>query len=157
MRLYPYDLSYAVSKDGNVWSCKSNRFLKKSINSNGYYIVSLCTHGISKREYIHHLVLTTYVSDRPTKMVCRHLDGEKLNNTLSNLKWGSESDNNKDRWKHYDQRGIRLAPCKLTFNDSKSIIALCEIGMTQRQVAKIFKVSQPTISNIIRKISYVHN
>lgn len=45
---------------------------------------------------IHHLVLEAFVGPRPDGMVARHLDDNRDNNRLSNLTYGSLSDNSRD-------------------------------------------------------------
>lgn len=42
---------------------------------------------------VHTLVLTAFVGPCPLGMECRHLDDVKTNNRLSNLRWGTRSEN----------------------------------------------------------------
>ena len=43
---------------------------------------------------------------------------------------------------------------KLEFKDAEVIRALCNSGSTQRQVAKMYNVSQRTITNIVNNLTY---
>ena len=52
--------------------------------------------GAKVRRYIHHLVLEAFVGPRPQGMVGRHADDQAENNALSNLSWGTVSENNYD-------------------------------------------------------------
>jgi hypothetical protein len=56
--------------------------------------------GKRKTRYIHRLMLESW--DRPAnlKEQCRHLDGNKFNNRLNNLAWGSAKENAKDKELH---------------------------------------------------------
>lgn len=53
-----------------------------------------------KRFLIHTLVLEAFVGPRPEGAVCCHIDGDPTNNHVTNLRWGSYSDNNHDLVRH---------------------------------------------------------
>lgn len=77
---------YFVSKKGDVYSCKNQRFKKlKNRFTNGYICVSLCKDGKVYSKYVHRLVLETFVGPCPDGLECCHKDGNKSNNDLSNL------------------------------------------------------------------------
>lgn len=65
-----------------------------------YMIFSLSKDGSRKRAYIHDLVLTAFVGERPGGFHCCHGDGNGQNNVLSNLRWDTPSANNQDKEKH---------------------------------------------------------
>lgn len=48
----------------------------------------------------HTLVLTAFVGPRPATLEGCHRDGNRANNTLVNLYWGTRSDNQRDRVRH---------------------------------------------------------
>ena len=68
----------------------------------GYLMVTLIADDMSRVDrLIHNLVLTAYHGEKPfPDAVCRHLDGDKLNNHCSNLKWGTQQENVTDAVKH---------------------------------------------------------
>ena len=37
-----YGFDYKVSSNGEVWSVKSNKYLKQTVSTTGYYNVTLC-------------------------------------------------------------------------------------------------------------------
>lgn len=84
--------SYLISPTGEVWSLKTNRLLTPSPTAKGYLVVS--PDGVKK--YVHALVLETFVGPRPPGYECRHLDGMKTNNAVTNLAWGTQEDNRGD-------------------------------------------------------------
>lgn len=53
---------------------------------------------------VHLLVLETFRGPCPDGKQCRHLDGDKLNSQLSNLKWGIPREQVADRIKHGTMR-----------------------------------------------------
>lgn len=89
---------------------------------------------------------------------CRHLDGNPQNNYLSNLKWGTRSENQQDSTKHgtkyyHFQKGHSVnigtnnPRARLTEDEVKQIKKL-KGKFSQNQRAKMFNVSPSTIQNI---------
>src|SRR5262245_18248010 len=57
--------------------------------SHGYGTVCIRNaEGRPVSRHVHVLVLETFVGPRPAGQQCRHLDGNKENNRLTNLAWG---------------------------------------------------------------------
>ena len=67
------------------------RELKQKINSKGYLVVSMN----SKTYHIHSLVAKFILGDRPTGLCVNHIDGNKLNNSSSNLEYITLAENTK--------------------------------------------------------------
>lgn len=66
-----------------------------------YLAFKLSKEGATKTTYTHHLVLLAFEGKRPDGMdEIRHLDGNKLNNDLSNLAYGTTKQNAADRKIH---------------------------------------------------------
>lgn len=63
-------------------------------------MVNPCINGKMHYKYIHALVLTAFVGPKPEGMECCHIDGNPLNNHVSNLRWGTHSDNMQDSIRH---------------------------------------------------------
>ena len=78
---------YTISINGDVYSIRSNKFLKPRLSLDGYERVCLCN-GSIKREYrVHRLVAETFIDNPNNLPQVNHIDGNKLNNYLSNLEW----------------------------------------------------------------------
>lgn len=91
-----YGDKYQVSDEGRVRSF--HRGDMKILNCqtsrrSGYKAVQLWDKGKCKVALVHTLVLESFVSQRPTNLVCNHKDGNKLNNFVGNLEWVTRSDN----------------------------------------------------------------
>lgn len=110
-----YEGFYEVSNFGNIRSL--TRFVPygrhqgmtytgkdiKQFLSNNYLSVKLSRAGITKTVYTHELVLLAFEGNRPDMDVrceIRHLDGNKLNNAITNLKYGTTKENAADRKLH---------------------------------------------------------
>ena len=61
------------------------------------------------------MILETFVGPRPEGQQCRHLDGDKSNNSLVNLCWGTSLENHADMKSHgTNARGDRHGRAKYT-------------------------------------------
>lgn len=89
--------NYHVSRDGRVYSFKSNQWLKPRIKNSGYPQVYLSASGKQRSFLIHRLVALAYIPN-PDNLPCTmHLDDNKINNHVDNLKWGTHQDNMNDK------------------------------------------------------------
>ena len=81
--------NYLIYEDGRVYSKKNSRFIKNRNNTNGYLITDLSKNSKKKTFYIHRLIALHYVDNPdPDKYnVVDHLDRNRLNNNITNLRW----------------------------------------------------------------------
>lgn len=138
----------------------NGKILKQIINAKGYPCVNLCKNGVSRKTMVHQLVLLVFVGPRPKGQISRHLNGNTKDSRLTNLKYGSFSQNNHDAVKHgtfRDMKGSKHHLAKLTEEKVLDIRNQYSTGnFSQRQLAKTFNVSQQTISDIITKKLWRH-
>ncbi len=145
---------YQISNFGNVKSLKFDRelILKPAINGNGYKCV--CIRGAINIPY---LVLLTFIGPCPKGKEVSHLNGNRLDDRLKNLKWETRMENQQRRIKHgTDNRGEKNGRAKLTKEDVLKIKKLIEQGFVQYAIANKFNVSQMTISYIKNDIRWSH-
>lgn len=79
-----------------------------------YWQVTLCAppgreRGLFRHALIHQLVLEAFVGLAPEGMECRHLDGDPDNNFLSNLAWGTRTENAQDSIRHGTKARFNLS------------------------------------------------
>ncbi len=94
-----YEGLYAATRDGKIWSYRFNRYLSPSVNVN-YLAVGLGDiNGKYKGYLIHRIIATTYLGLdlNDSKMTVDHIDGDKCNNSVKNLRLLSMGDNNRAR------------------------------------------------------------
>ena len=103
-----YENIYKIYKNGDIESCKfkKKKILKPRID-NGYLRIGLCKKGQQKGFLIHRLIGIHFIPNPENKPNIDHIDGDKLNNSISNLRWVSHQENNlntKNRGKY--KRGV---------------------------------------------------
>jgi hypothetical protein len=97
------DKNYFISNLGNVKSnkCKSGKYfgekyerlLKPSLKKTGYMEVF-----IGKSVLVHRLVAIHFIDNPENKPCVDHIDFDKTNNNVSNLRWVTYEENNKYRY-----------------------------------------------------------
>lgn len=97
---------YEVWANGRVyshsnWRGYGSRELQQTPNEDGYASVRVYVNGVRKRIAVHVLVARKFLPPRPSpKHEIRHLDGNRNNPHMDNLRWGTRQDNADDRERH---------------------------------------------------------
>ena len=148
---------YIITSEGHVYGQKGGR-LSPGMGRSGYHQVVLAR-GVKIRRtvMIHHLMLETFVGPRPEGHEARHLDGNRLNNDISNLCWGSRTENARDRIVHGTQvRGIKHGRAKLTQELVAEARRLNKSGIGSDRLALRFGVAKPTMWSAISRQTWAH-
>lgn len=145
--VYSYD-RWIVDSVGHKYFLKG-KHLKKHLTTTGYYFVNLSKNSCVKRCMIHHLVLASFVGDKPfPKAETRHLNSIPTDNRLSNLCWGTKSENMQDAVK---LGSLVFSRSKLTPTD---ITNICQAQGTLKEIAKRFNTNIGTVQSIKTKKSF---
>jgi hypothetical protein len=131
-----------------------HRRIKKSTPiQSGYHYVCLKGQGRQRRvRQVHALVLEAFVGPKPEGEETRHLDGDRSNNRLSNLCYGTRKENMADAIKHgTTNRGDRNPNVKLTAHDVDAIRLLGDEGVALADIAGAFSISFAQAGRIIRR------
>ena len=90
--------NYMIYKDGRVWSnYGKGKFLKQSTNPRGYFLVGLWKDGKRKTVTVHRLLCNAYIDNPENKPEIDHIDNNKQNNNISNLRWVTSSENQRNK------------------------------------------------------------
>lgn len=87
-------------------------------------MVTLCVNGIRRYMQVHALVLLAFVGPRPAGMQICHGNGDGTDNRLSNLRYGSASDNTFDMVRHGVHNNARKTHCHRghAFDEANTLI-----------------------------------
>ncbi len=119
----PYAKYYKISNNGNVRRIGKNKNLKQFLQD-GYPAVCLSIDCKINTYMVHKLVLDTFIGPKKESEVCRHLDGNKLNNNLDNLKWGTNMENHLDMISHG-----KLDICKNSFITNRKTLSAKQLDI----------------------------
>lgn len=109
---------YRISSFGRVLSGRRSRGrewrpMRPGTDNDGYLKVLLRTvDNRSRTMPIHRMVAEAFHGPRPPGQQIRHLDGNPQNNVLSNLRYGSATENTRDSIRHGTHPMTRRAACK---------------------------------------------
>lgn len=163
---------YDVSSEGRVRSLPRKRYSyggrewmqpgrivkPTEVVDKGYLVVSLCMDGYKRRHYVHSLVLTAFVGERPTSSDhTRHLDGNPANNRVENLKWGTPKENGEDKATHGSQKGTKHHRNRYSETQIRQAKALLDLGtMTLREVQAATGIPVTTLSQVKHGRQWAH-
>lgn len=140
---------YWVSSLGRIRGPRGIR--KQTVRSDGYLWLNFSD---GRQVSVHRMVLLAFFGEPESGQVGRHLDGDPLNNRLTNLRWGSLAQNYADRHGHgTDNSGERHGNAKLTDEIVRQIRAS---SRTARDWARSLGVSASCIDSVMRGRSWRH-
>lgn len=158
---YQLKCKYYADDSGHIWSEKMGRFLKEYDDKDGYKKVELSATDKVHRFSVHRLILETF-QPVPNMQALQvdHIDGDKANNALSNLKWVTckenlDNPNTKIHRRVYDQDGTHNASAKFDKNSLMMLISDINSGhYTRNEVCDKYNICNETLRLIINKERY---
>ena len=97
---------YEVSDKGNVRNAQTGKILHHGKNPKWYHIVSLYKNGGQYTKKVHRLVCSAFYGKPGNGFEINHKNGDKSDNSLSNLEWCTGSEN----IQHAYNSGLRKPP-----------------------------------------------
>lgn len=166
---------YEINKEGDIRNKSTLKSLSQNLGTKGYYQVNI---GNTCRK-VHRLLAETFIENVNNLETVNHIDGNKVNNSLSNLEWMSRQDNvrhsrevlmlkpipySKSNKKHHliGKTGInstRGKQIKATFKDESSKLfgsayeAALEL-FGNREIGKMIRQSISRKSGYFREIKF---
>ena len=99
MKIKGYE-NYSIHEDGRVIRTYKNgkiKELKTFINNKGYKIIPLCKNGKRKNFLLHRLLAIHFIPNPQNKLTVDHENRDPLDNSLSNLRWYTRTEQNNNR------------------------------------------------------------
>lgn len=153
-----YDGDYEISNYGRIKSLKYNKpiLLRQDIRC-GYYSVVLSCNGKTKHFQVHDLVFRHFSEEPKTDDgVIDHIDGDKLNNHINNLRLVSQQDNLKAAT--YEQKLIKTCKPIVAYKNGAQIGAYPSITSASEKlhidgssISKVCRNKQKTAHGYVFK------
>jgi hypothetical protein len=140
------ETKYEVSDKGNVKNAKFNKLLAQFTNANGHVYCCLYENKKQHNPYVHRLMAEAFLENPENFNVVNHKDGNKSNNVIENLEWGTQSYNVQHAHDTIGNKGNQREIVQYDGPDMKNIIKRFE---TVNEVANHFKKERTTISRYL--------
>lgn len=154
---------YEVSEYGDIYSLKTGKrvLLKQQTDVDGYKVIGLYKEGICKRQKVHRLVADAFLDKVEGKDYVNHKDGNKWNNSKTNLEWCTRQENSK----HASENGLLVYDSKQKIGKAKKrrftdeqITMIKKLyfsdKMSQRKIGEMFGCDPSVISEIVNEKIY---
>lgn len=138
---------HTISVDGTVTNTKTNRIKKQWLGANGYYHVDIHENGYARKVAIHRLIAEHFIINPDTKRTVNHIDGNKLNNDLSNLEWATDAEN----MQHAYDTGLQPYRRNYTLQDYEEFLHRVLAGTSITSLSKLVNQSLTQLSLHIKE------
>lgn len=159
---------YAASDDGHIWSYLTNRIMKEFIRKDGYYYIIIRVGNYSINFAVHTLVAHAWCEGFEIGKEVNHKNFIRTDNSIENLEWVTEKENNEHAWKNLPPEkikwmrerrsygAIKMNRMKRRLNEHQimSIRVLLADGISHAKIAPNFGVSKAAIYCIAKGRTY---
>jgi len=147
--------NYEVSNYGNVRR-QYLKFIKyrKPVYQHGYVCITFSIGSSFKKFQLHRLVADAFIPNNENKPCVNHINGIKHDNRVDNLEWCTFSENERHSYDVLGKKSNGVMLRKIPIDDIETIKKMNLNGITQRNIAKIYNVSQSCIHKIIINKTY---
>jgi len=155
-----YEGIYEVSDKGDIKSIARKiiigngncsflpeKIMKQKSERNGYRRIKLCNNGNFKTLLVHRIVASSFLKNPEIKKTVNHKNGIRHDNRIENLEWTTNSENQIHSFKN---GRVHIVKKRLSTEQIKEVIKFINNGLSQAKIAKMYSVSQPTISNYLK-------
>lgn len=151
-------VGYEVSNLGRVRHTAKQSIKGSPANRAGYLVVNLWHRNKGTVCYVHDLVCAAFIGPKLPRMSVNHIDGDKSNNTPSNLEYISLTENtlHQHRTGLARVKGEANGQSKLTTDQVLEIKYRALLGERTKDLAHEFGVKAPIVSQIKHGSRWAH-
>lgn len=167
-----YEGYYKVSNLGRVKSLErkvkfrtfkklvKSRILTPRISDSGYYTVNISKDGKGNMKYLARIIAIAFIPNPDNKPQVNHIDGNKINNCISNLEWVTNAENQKHAYKlglSISKRGYLNGNRKYDKGFVLKIRQMWESGKyKQAQLSKICGCNESYVNAVVSRRIWAH-
>lgn len=150
-------MKHTVLVDGTIIGPRKT--LRPTVHHTGYAVVTMNIHGKPKQYRVHRVVWEFFNGPIPADKMIDHIDGDKLNNALSNLRLATAKENARyarqmrSPWSH---KGEDVVGAKLTNEQFKEVVAMLVGGKSNSEIAECFGLNSGYVSLIRHRKRWQH-
>lgn len=152
------DFPYSVSEEGDVRNDQTGYVLKWFQSEHGYCRVRLSRNKEVNNFFVHRLVASAFIPNPENKREVNHKDGNKTNNSVSNLEWVTSSENKIHSSRVLGNKFKITPQAQQLAAKARRKAVICvdngEVFESITSAAKFVGVSQSTLS---RHLLYLHS
>lgn len=133
---------------------KNPKILNPTIGGTGYYLFHCYKDGKRKTMKLHRELAKAFIPNPLNLPIINHIDGNKLNNNISNLEWCDTLHNIKHAFRIglvKSSSGVNHFRSRFT---KEQVLEIFNSTLGQRELGRKYKVSHAVIGSIKRKQSY---
>lgn len=108
--------NYSVSSDGQIRNDKTGKLRVLQLDHNGYVVCGLCNNGVRKECKVHRIVAQAFIPNLDNKPCINHKNGIVTDNSVNNLEWCTQKENNYHAWNVLDSTERREKMAKHAHN-----------------------------------------
>ncbi len=92
-----YENLYKINTNGEIYSCHYKKNLIPQEGNDGYLCIKLSNEKGHVKKRIHRLIASQYILNNDNLPEVDHIDRNKKNNSIENLRWVSRVENRRNR------------------------------------------------------------
>ena len=142
---------YNISNHGNVYSLVSDKQLKLAKGKRGYFTIRIYKDRKGHTLAVHRLVALAFMENVENKRCVNHIDGNKRNNTLSNLEWATDSENSRHAYATglmSDRFGTNNGCAKINDEIALEVKLLMRDGVNCLEISRRLNISHHIVYGI---------
>lgn len=141
---------YEITKSGLIYDLHRCKNMYPYVAKRGYYNIRLQDdNNVSRLMLMHRLLALMFIPNPDNKPFVNHIDGNKLNNDLSNLEWVTMLGNHVHGREHN-----LLKPSHITPDQALFICEQLDDGASVQELVDCYGFSYDAVRSIFRRESY---